>query len=296
VIVDKPRACRLRPEQPELGLRLISMKERSNTSGLLLVFASMFINFNRLRTGFIILLVLTSGHLKSQTADEVLDKYFAAVGTKEMWAQVNSRIDRIETVRVSDMLNHHNNLLRPRKEELTYKFSKRRDSVVWDRFVSVVRTSPGDTASSGFNGTHYWTQKSRESTNDYDYFASTYGKFANLGQSDLLLRADKYSFTGSKTVDKRACHVVTVTIAGMDHDYYFDQETNYLVMYHQSGKDVQTKLSDYRAVDGLMIPFKEEVTSSYGFVSSSVTTEILINPTIDDSYFSKGMGIGFLIK
>jgi hypothetical protein len=249
-----------------------------------------------MRVSLIILLVLASGHLKSQTADEVLDKYFAAVGTKEKWAQVSSRIDRIETVRVSDMLNHHNNLLQARKEELGYKVSKRMGSVVWDRFVSVLKTSPGDTATSCFNGTQYWTQKSRESINDCDYYASRYVKFANLGHPDLLLRADRYSFIGSKTVDERVCNVVTVTIADMDIDYYFDQETNYLIMYHQSGKDVQTKLSDYRAVDGLMIPFKEELTNSYGFVSSNVTTEILINPAIDDSYFSKGMGIGFLIK
>jgi hypothetical protein len=67
-------------------------------------------------------------------------------------------------------------------------------------------------------------------------------------------------------------------------------------MYHQKGKDLQTKLSDYKNVDGLMIPFKEDTTNSYGFVSSNRTVEIKINPFIEDMYFSKQIGLGLLIK
>lgn len=236
-----------------------------------------------------------SGHLKSQTASEVLDKYFTSVGTKEKWNQVNSRIDRIETIRISDMLNHHKPL-QTFKEEITFKFSKRKDSIVWDRFVSVLKTSPVDTSTSCFNGTNYWTQNSNEKSNDFDFYASRYGKFARLGHPDHLLRADKCDFVGSKTVDDRPCYVIRVTVADSQSDYYFDKATGFLVLYHQVDKDLRTKLSDYRNINGLMIPFREEITNKYGFVSTNVTTDVQINPNISDDYFSKKISVGQLLK
>lgn len=246
-----------------------------------------------MRTIILILITVLSGQVKSQTAEEILDRYYISVGTKEKWTRINSRIDKIETVRVSDMLNH-GKPLQTNKTEITYKFSKRKNSIVWDRFVSI--DSPGDTSTSCFNGTNYWTQKSNKVANDFDYYANRYAKFANLGYPDLLLRADKYEFIGNKKIDENICNVIRITIEDLELDYYFDSETNYLTMYHQKGKDLQTKLSDYRNVDGLMIPFKEDLTNSYGFVSSNRTVEIKINPLIQDMYFSKQIGLGLLIK
>lgn len=243
----------------------------------------------------VMLFVLISGHLKSQTVNAVLDKYFMAVGTKDKWNEVHSRIDRIETIRVADMSNHHKPL-QTFKEEITYKFSKRKDSIVWDRFVSVSKNSLGDTSTSCFNGTNYWIQKSREKVNDFDFYSSRYAKFSNLGHPDHLLRVDKYDFIGSKTIDGTPCYVIRVTVADMESDYYFDKKTGYLILYHQVGKDLQTKLSDYRNVNGLMIPFKEELNNKYGFVSSKITTEVRINPSINDDYFSKKISLGQLLE
>ncbi len=248
-----------------------------------------------MRTIFLILFTILVGEVKSQTAEEVLDKYFVSVGTKERWSQINTRIDKIETVRVSDMLNHRQPQ-QVNKTEITFKFSKRKDSIVWDRFVSVSIDFPGDTSTSCFNGTNYWTQKSNTVVNDFDYYSNRYAKFANVGHPDLLLRADKYTFIGKKSVDENICNVIRISIAELESDYYFDAETNYLVMYHQKGNDLRTKLSDYRNLDDVMIPFKEDLTNSYGLVSSNRTIEIKINPAIEDSYFSKQIGLGLLLK
>jgi hypothetical protein len=243
----------------------------------------------------VILFVLISGNLKSQTANEVLDRYLIAVGTKEKWNKVHSRIDRIETISISDLLNHHKPL-QTFKEEITYKFSKRKDSIVWDRFVSVSKNSLGDTATSCFNGINYWIQRSREKSDDFDYYSNRYAKFSNLGHPDHLLRVDGHDFIGSKTIDGTTCHVIRIIVADMESDYYFDKKTGYLILYHQVGKDLQTKLSDYRNVNGLMIPFREELINKYGFVMSNVTTEIKINPCISDDLFSKKIRLGQLLK
>lgn len=248
-----------------------------------------------MRAIILILFVILSTQVKSQTAEEILEKYFISVGTKERWAQINSRIDKIETVRVSDMLNHQQPL-QTNKTEIVYKFSKRKDSVVWDRFVSILIESPYDTSTTCFNGTSYWIQKSHSAMNDFDYYANRYAKFANVGHPDLLLRADDYKFIGKKSVDGKICNVIRITIDGFESDYYFDSKTNFLVMYHQTEKDLQTKLSDYRPVDKVMIPFKEDLANNHGFVCSNRTLEIKINPVIEDEYFGKEMALGLLIR
>lgn len=244
---------------------------------------------------FLFVFVTLSGCLQAQTVDEIIERYFGAVGTKESWIGMTSRMDKTETWSVLDMLNHHK-LLQKFEKQITYKFSKRKDSVVWDRFVSVKIEPSGDTTTACFNGVNYWIQESGKSAVDFDYYSSRYARFANLGHPDLLLKADKLEFVESRKVDGSLCHVIRVTIDDYESDYYFDARTGYLVLYHKKDNDLQTKLSDYRNIDGFGIPFKEEVTNKYGLVSLNQTLEVKIGIPIKDTYFSKQVSTGRLLK
>jgi hypothetical protein len=67
-------------------------------------------------------------------------------------------------------------------------------------------------------------------------------------------------------------------------------------MYHPKDKFIKTKLNDYRDVQGLKIPFTEELSNEFGVISLNILSEIRLNIIIEDNYFSKLVGEGLTLE
>jgi len=231
----------------------------------------------------------------SQTAEIVLDKYFEAVGTREQWKRLESRIDKYETARARVIPNELSSEIKYNKVIL-HKVAKRRELITLVRYISFNENSPYDTTTSCFNGTDYWFQFEDGNVSRPFSDLKEVALNSTLGHPDLLLKFDRFSFIGTKNVDDKLCNVIRLTINKNEFDYYFDSLTNYLIMYHPKDKSLKTKLSDYRNVHGLMIPFSEEISNEFGVISLNKLTDIEFNKVINDNYFNKMVGDGLIVK
>ncbi|MFN8844859.1 MAG: hypothetical protein ACK5WV_14750, partial [Chryseotalea sp.] len=117
-----------------------------------------------------------------------------------------------------------------------------------------------------------------------------------LSHADVFFNAEKILLIGNEKIENTLCNILRLTINNREFDYYFDFNSNYLIMYHPKESNVKTRLLDYRKVQGLMIPFKEEIFNQYGLISSNLLVDIQFNKSIDDHYFDKLVGEGLIIK
>jgi outer membrane lipoprotein-sorting protein len=98
----------------------------------------------------------------------------------------------------------------------------------------------------------------------------------------------------SKEVEGTPTYGVRVTNeTGYDHIWYFDTEYMIPVMMTsqvksgpQKGSTMETYMSDYQEVEGLMIPMFMEVKFDGATVQKITMSEVIINPEIDKTMFS----------
>ncbi len=114
---------------------------------------------------------------------------------------------------------------------------------------------------------------------------------------ELMKNADDFAFEDTIWNDKP---VYKLTKTNPNEDYIFDKKTNYLIAYisdNRYGKSTMT-YSDYREVDGFILPFKEEVNiPNAGYKLEMTYSDIKINPSfsednfkLDESWVSLGVG------
>jgi outer membrane lipoprotein-sorting protein len=97
-----------------------------------------------------------------------------------------------------------------------------------------------------------------------------------------------------KEVEGTPTYGVRVTNeTGYDHIWYFDTEYMIPVMMTsqvksgpQKGSTMETYMSDYQEVEGLMIPMFMEVKFDGATVQKITMSEVIINPEIDKTMFS----------
>ena len=89
-----------------------------------------------------------------------------------------------------------------------------------------------------------------------------------FGDPWVVLNADWTTFQGKDSVEGKSCYVVEVSYIGMTWKYYLNASNYSLVMKSFSNDHVRTYFSDYRNVDGYMIPFIRK-----GFIGSNPEME-----------------------
>jgi hypothetical protein len=247
------------------------------------------------RTALIILSLLGSEVTIAQTADSVLANYFKAVGTKERWIQLTSTVHTYESKRAT-ALPGVNHAAVQYTNGLFYKVAKRNGSTTFVRYFSVQENHPYDTSTSTFNGTDYWFQFANGDPVRQVSDLSEVARNSTLGYPEKLLQAEAYEYVGVKQLDEFLCDIVRVKTKNTEIDYYFDTTTHYLVRYHAKDKPVKTTLKDYRDVNGLKIPFTEEISNEFGVISVNHLVDTRIDLLIDNTYFSKVIGEGLVVK
>ena len=222
--------------------------------------------------------VLGAGPAGAQTLDEIIAKNLAARGGVE-------KLRSLETVKGSGVMEARGMEIpittwakRPNK--------MRRDQKLPDRSISVA-----------FDGTSVWMLDSSSGTAQKMTGSQADATRDEATFDPLFLtykdRGHKIDLVGNETLDGVAVHHLRVTKKnGPVEALYLNAETGLelrtVTMMEQAGMkaELRTDFSDYRAVDGMQVPFSIRQFMNGNPVVQVRLTEFEFNVPIDDEIFS----------
>jgi hypothetical protein len=207
------------------------------------------------------------GTVATPTADQILDTYVKAIGGREAWKKLTSRV----TIGTIEMHEKAPNQLVARI------------------------TINGASFSQGFDGTVGWADDPQNGLREQTGTELTETKRDADFYHPLDLRQlySKFTATGIEKINDRDMYVIeAVTSDGETDKMYFDVETGLvgrIVGHHHSPEGVSEfteDLGDYREVDGIKLPFSVQQSSADSAFTIKFA-EVHHNVPIDNSEFSK---------
>ena len=215
------------------------------------------------------------------SADQILDTYVKALGGREAWKKLTSRVSigtiEIPALNLSGAIEMH---------------EKAPDQVVANITIN------GAKFSQGFDGAVGWSDDPQNGLREQSgtELAETKRDADFYHPLDLRQLYSKFTVTGAEKVDDRDAYVMEATAPEGESDkMYFDAQTGLLlrIIGHHHAPEGVTEftedLSDYREVDGIKLPFLVHQAGA----DSSFTikfTEVHHNVPIENSLFSKPAG------
>ncbi len=231
-------------------------------------------------TSVIILFFASCSFSLAQKAS--INSYLEAVGGEERWKGLSSLIVEAESEYIKSASG---NLLAP---QISTKSHTRAVSRIPDLFkIEIVGLRNGNYTliCNGkelreiFEGGH--------ETNAPEYIINEYKKRSfHLGEPWIVLNAEKVEYLRNEIVDNKDCSVFSVIRLGLERLYYIQNEDNLLYMVSMFEGKAITYFSDYRNMNGYLVPFKKR-----GFVTGKLEVESTIkkiefNSSIPDSEFT----------
>ena len=212
------------------------------------------------------------------TADQLLDRYVKAIGGREAWKKLTSRIST-GTIDVPAM-------------SVTGTIEMREKAP--NKLVATISIN-GATFSQGYDGTVGWANDPqnglREQTSSE--LAETKRDADFYHPLDLRQLYSNFKVTGIEKVNDRDAYVVEASsVDGGTDKMFFDVQTGLVLritgQHHMpEGVTAFTEdLEDYREVDGIKLPFTVHQASADSTFSIQFT-EVKHNVPIEDSDFSK---------
>ena len=212
------------------------------------------------------------------TADQILDKYYQALGGA-------AAIDKLKSRAMKGTLTTSNGM------EIGYELNQSGP----DSVLAIATTQQG-VIERGFDGTTGWEKSARgvrELGSGELYYLRRYPDlYKDIKLKDQFTRL---SFGGKPKIDGRDVYVLRgTTTSGKRDTLFFDVETGLLVRRVTSMTTAigtipeQVDFADYRDVDGLKLPFTIRVSTvdpNYSVVRKF--TEIKLNVPIDQKRFNK---------
>jgi hypothetical protein len=221
----------------------------------------------------------TAPQASMPTVDQILDKYVQALGGKEAIQKITSRVAK-GTFAMDQMPG----------EATTEIYQKAPNKIFTDT------ESPSFGAfKRGFNGTVGWQDTPQTGLADL-----TGGQLADMkrgadfyGDINLKDLYPKMTLKGKESVDGHDAYVIEATSKdGKPETWYFDVDSGLKVRNQSQAEgpngtvDVDTRLGDYREVDGVKSPFL--IHQSFGdFAFTIKLTDVKQNVPIDDAKFEK---------
>ena len=222
----------------------------------------------------------TSGSAPANpTADQILEKYYQAIGGSAAIDKLKSRVMKGTLV-----ANNGN--------ELGYEL----DQSGPDSVLAILTTPQAGVIERGFDGAIGW-EKSARGIRDLGADETGYLRRYPALYTDIKLKEQfsRISFGGKPKIDGRDVYALRATTTGGKREQlFFDVETGLLVRRTTSTTTLigtipeQVDFSDYRDVDGLKLPFTIRVSTvdpTYSVVRKF--TEIKLNVPVDPKRFSK---------
>lgn len=227
--------------------------------------------------------IFASGQAQPQTSspsvDEILAKYEKAVGGKAAFEKLTSRVSK-GTFVLGEMGN-------PGTTEVYQKAP--------NKILTVTDTGQFGIFRSGVNGTVAWLETpqagAQELTGDAAAASKRGGDF--YGEIRLKENFPKMVAKGKESFEGHDVYVVqAIPAEGGPELLSFDADSGFLVRSQttmegpQATINIDTKLGDYREVDGVKLPFKiAQERSDFSFTIQ--LTEVKHNVPIDDAKFEK---------
>lgn len=212
------------------------------------------------------------------TADQVLENYIKAIGGREAWKKLTTRISTgtidVPAMNLSGLVTVREKA--PNRSIFTVNFN-------------------GAVFQQGFDGTIGWSNDPQNGLREQtgDEFAETKRDSDFYHPLDLKQIYSKMTVTGTDKVDDRDAYVVEASSGDLGTDkIYFDAQNGLvlrIVGQHHTMEGPATfveDFSDFREVDGIKLPYTVHQESP----SSTFTikfTEIRHNEAIEDAAFAK---------
>ncbi len=213
------------------------------------------------------------------SADQVLDNYVKAIGGRDAWMKVNSRVStgtiEVPAFNVTGTLEVH---------------QKAPDKVLSQAVIA------GQAYRHGSDGTISWSDDPQNGVKEESGKAAAASKREADFYHPLDLRKvySKLTVTGTEKIGTHDTYVVeAVTGDGVTDKMYFDTQTGLLVRsisHHPApdGSDAvyTADVDDYRDVDGLKIPFVSHQSSDQATYTITFT-DVKQNVELTDDQFAK---------
>jgi hypothetical protein len=200
--------------------------------------------------------------------EEVLERYIEAVGGREAIEKLTTRV--MTGRLVTDL---------PTWEPPVHESSGFQIYGKVPRKYVLIATSAWGTSRHGYDGETCWKLDGAEVTLDAHYDR----RFAWIADPQNALRMRDYfpemRVVGGRTLDGRRAYRVDID-DDESHALYFDAETGLLVRLGYN-----RELSDYREVDGVLVPFRMAL-SRKGGSSTYIFERIEHNVPIDEEAFA----------
>lgn len=211
----------------------------------------------------------------AQTADEIINKYVAAIGGAEKWRQVKS-------IKIEAQIEVQG-LAIPMVVQGVHMKGLRSDAEFQGNKIIDILTPTAGWSQNPFSGKSGLTALSEEELKT---------KLDDLDMQDEFIdykaKGSTVEFLGKDEEDGNEYFKLKLTSKnGNEKTYFFDTKT-YLIYKEESvtkmqGQEVKTavKMLDYQSIDfGIKMPFKSDLGQMM-----MVTKKVTINPTIDESIF-----------
>jgi hypothetical protein len=212
------------------------------------------------------------------SADQILNRYIEAIGGREAWKKLNSRVSS-GTIEIPKM-----NL------SGTIDFREKAPN----RLLHTIVLN-GATFRQGFDGANGWTDDPKDGVRDETgaELEDTRLDSDFYHPLDLHKLYSKFTVTGTEKIGDRNTFVVEAARAGADPDkLYFDTQSGLVlrILSRRHTSDglmvYQEDLEDYREVDGIKLPFTVHQTTEDAAFTIQFA-EVHHNVELDDQQFSK---------
>lgn len=213
------------------------------------------------------------------TAEQILDKYYQALGGAAAIEKLQSRVSK-------------GTLINNAGVEIGYELNQSGPNSA----LAVLTTPQAGVIERGFNGTKGW-EKSARGVRDLTDAELSYLRRYSLLYNDIKLRDQfsRVSFGGKQKIDGRDVYALRATTTGGKREtLFFDVETGLLVRRTSATTTPvgtipeQVDFADYKDVDGMKLPFTVRFSSvepTYSAVRKY--TEIKLNVSVDPKRFNK---------
>jgi len=239
--------------------------------------------------GVAVLVAAFAGHARAQTVDEVVAKNLEARGG----------VDKLKALTTAKIIG---DVVQQNTKIHVVTYAKRPNLMRRDVESPRPPGMPGPAGGTmksvvAFDGTNVWMTNSLLG----DAPQAITGPQADLTRQDadfdsVLLdykeKGHKVDLIGTETVDgKKAYHLKITKKTGFVQDYYLDADTGLELrtsaVVDQNGErvDIRTDLSNYRTVDGLMMPFTMKQSINGKPVAEVTIASWEVNQPIDDALF-----------
>jgi hypothetical protein len=226
------------------------------------------------------------------SAEQLFDKYVEALGGKAAIDKIKTRSSKVTLLRPK-LVNSGTPkaAMLTRSETWTMETFHKRP----DKYVAII-TTPEGVINQGFNGTVGWIKTATERRELNSAQLARMKREVDLYRDvNLRERYSRMAVTGKEKVGDREAYVIEATsVDNKPEKLFFDTQTGLLLrrtVFTETklGMDPQqTDYEDYRAVDGVWLPFTIKVSflddSHYG--TTRKLTEVRQNLPIDDAKFN----------